>query len=248
VSDGEKIPLKEKMPERKGRFVPARTRNARGRFYRILLLFIVVVSVCILGIPFLRGRLLHRTEALYTAILSAGGPVLANVDDKQLPYPEEYKRQEYSFPDAGQTLPQDWIFTVPTKEDDTSDTNDYALISPKTMETDTDISVVPASGKTSANKDSEETGTGSGIQYTDGKAESDAYALLLEKYPKVAEMVHGGDSSLQFRSWGGARVEEGVYWIRLVFERDRNPEVYIWQVTVQSRQVVPLSYNARSIQ
>jgi hypothetical protein len=86
------------------------------------------------------------------------------------------------------------------------------------------------------------------LKYQSGKAEQDAYDLLLKSNPTVAKMVQGSNPSLKFKSWDAANRGEDTYWVRLKFQSEGNPdEEYIWQVKVQSNEVTPLSYNARRI-
>jgi len=232
------------LKERYWRF---RARDARGRIYGSLLLFIVVVCVLLLSVPSLRSRLTSRSQALYSAIWGTRRPVVANVSDEQTSYPEDYKREAYAFPDAGQTIPENWMFQVPSKSDTEENDRESALIAPRTADADAGVSAESEPEKAVVEEGSEPAGSDSGIRYTTGKAESDAYTLLLEKYPKVAALVSGSDSSLQFLSWGGREVEEGIYWVQLIFETGDNREVYIWEVNLPSSEVQPLSYNARMI-
>ncbi|MEJ2109878.1 MAG: hypothetical protein P8Z37_08200 [Acidobacteriota bacterium] len=217
--------------------------DARTMFYGALLLFILIGSASIMGIPSFRDRLIQRTEALWVALLGNRAPVTADIGEMSADYPEEFKREEYTFPDAGQILPEDWVFKVPSE--DKSDRSDSALISPKTVDLDSTPADTSVSAEDSEKEDLESSGSEPG--YTTGKTETEAYTLLLEKYPKVEAMVNGDNSSLQFKSWGGSRIEEEIYWIRLIFEIDNNREVYIWQVDLKTKEVTPLSYNARSI-
>lgn len=227
-----------------------RSYDARTLFYGGLLLFVVAAVASAVVFPTLRLRLIQRTETLYAAIRGTRGPVVADIGDEQSAYPDEFKRPEPAALNAGQALPKDWIFRVPSKPSKSGGPeagSGTALIEPKVEDLSAASSGNAAAGKKPAKENSEVSGSDSGMQYTTGKEESDAYALLLEKYPKVAEMVKGSDASLKFQSWGGARREEGVYWVRLIFETGGESEVFIWQVDLRSGQVVPLSYNARSL-
>ena len=85
------------------------------------------------------------------------------------------------------------------------------------------------------------------IKYQKGKIEQEAYDLLLKSKPTVAGMVQGSNPSLQFKSWDAASRGDDTYWVRLIFQSEGNDQEYIWQVKLQSSQVTPLSYNARSI-
>ena len=86
------------------------------------------------------------------------------------------------------------------------------------------------------------------LKYQKGKAEQDAYDLLLKSSATVAAMVQGSNPSLKFKSWDAANRGEDTYWVRLKFQSEGNQdEDYIWVVKLQSNEVTPLSHNARSI-
>ncbi|MEJ2247781.1 MAG: hypothetical protein P8Y80_17165 [Acidobacteriota bacterium] len=203
VSDNGKASERIHISNRKGSTGHSHAFDARKRFYSILLLFVVVVGLPIVSLPSLRHRLVARVVAFQEAIMGKSGPVMANMDEEQQPFPEEFER-----PDSAESdfFPMDRIFTAQS-----ADSND-------------------------------------GIVYTQGEVEQEMYALVLKEYPQVAEMVNGDDPSLRFQSWGGVKRSEDIYWIRLVFQNDEDLEVeYIWQVELQTNQVLPLSYNARTI-
>lgn len=222
-----------------------RTLDGRAKFHLSLLFFILIVGTTILGVAVLRQRLIHRTAALYTAIVGNRGPVTAEIGDDQAPYPEEYKRPEHSFPNAGQTLPNDWMFTVPSGNTDQESGSETGLITPQVEEELTEPATAHAEDKS---EDTNSASAVSGLEYSTGEAALNAYVLLLETYPKVAEMVEDGNPALHFQSWGGVQRDDNMYWVRLIFKTDEGLEVeYIWQVNMQSKQVLPLSHNARTI-
>ena len=233
---------KEKRPEN-ARIRDPRKWTARAYFYGSLLLFVVVAGALLLAVPALRSRLVQRSRDLYGAIFGTRAPVMANVSDQQSAYPEEYEREAYAFPDPGQGIPEDWIFRRPSGGSAEVQDGTSSLISPPIEEPDTGM----VAGKAASEVEPGTEEPDQGIQYSTGKTENEAYTLLLSKYPKVAALVRGKDPSLQFLSWDGAEVQEGVYWVRLIFETGGNRDVYIWQVNLQSGEVRPLSYNARTV-
>lgn len=236
-------PETEEKPPEDTRPRHARKWNARTCFYGSLLFFIVAAVVLLLAVPALRSRLVQRSRDLYGAVWGTRAPVMANVSDRQADYPEEFEREPSVFPDVGQAVPEDWIFRIPSGGAAEKPESASSLISPPVE----DLSAGKAAVKeaSAAGPGTEE--PNSGIEYSTGKAETDAYTLLLEKFPKVAALVRGSDPSLQFLSWGGAEVQEGVYWVRLIFEAGGDRDVYVWQVNLQSGEVQPLSYNARTV-
>jgi hypothetical protein len=241
-SDNRKFSDRAIVSDAKQRVGSARTYDARNRFYGILLLFIIVAGLSIVGLPSLRQRLMTRVAALHAAINGHSGPVAAEVGAEQEPFPEEFERPAYSFPGSDRLLSMDKIWTVksggPVSPVDAS----HALIAPESADEKT------SSAGYDSTDDSNASDSKGGIHYTQGEVERDAYALLLESYPKVAEMVKGGGTSLQFRSWGCAKRSADVYWVRLIFQTGDGLEVeYIWQVELESKRVLPLSYNARTL-
>lgn len=243
-SEERKAPDSNEGPETEKQNENRRTFNARDRFYGFLLLFIVVACVVLISIPSLRQRLMNRTFAIYRAVRGDRGPVMADMDAKQAPYPEEYKRPEYAFPDAGQVDPEEWALTEPSKtKNSTEASTETSLITPKIAEGELEVEK-----DTPKEPDSPGSIKNIGIRYTTEKTERDAYDLLLQTYPKVSDMVRDGTSSMKFQSWGGLRREGDVIWVRLIFTTEKGLEVeYIWEVNMKTRQIQPLSYNARTI-
>jgi hypothetical protein len=242
VSDNGKTSERTHISNRKGPTGHSHAYDGRKRFYGILLLFIVVVGLPIVSLPPLRHRLVKRVVAFREAILGKSGPVMANMDEKQLPFPEEYERPASGESGPGDSFPMDRIFTAQPADSGPQLDTPYALITPESATDDT------ASAGTAPEEDTSESDSNDAILYTQGEVEQEMYALVLGAYPRVAEMVNSDDPSLRFQFWGGAKRSEDIYWIRLVFQNEDNLEVeYIWQVELQTNQVLPLSYNARNI-
>ena len=58
----------------------------------------------------------------------------------------------------------------------------------------------------------------------------------------------GATRLCKFLSWDAAGRGEDIYWVRLKFRSEGKTDIeYIWQVQLQSKQVTPLNYNARSL-
>ncbi len=219
------------------------------RFYGALLLFVVIVGLPVVAVPSLRERLSTRVAAIKTAIGGYVDPVSVEIGEKQAPFPKEYERFAASFPGPGQPLPLDRIFTARTKETDSKDYSPPALMTPEPAITGKPVPEPDSvSEETPSGSGAPESDSNDGLDYNQGAVEQDAYALLLKSYPKVAEMVEGGDPALHFISWGAVKRGEDQYWVRLIFKNEENVEVeYIWSVEIESKKVLPLSYNARSI-
>jgi|GEM_PF-912001 len=242
VSDKRKSSERIHISNRKGPTGHSHAYDGRKRFYSILLLFVVVVGLPIVSVPPLRHRLVKRVVAFQEAILGKSGPVMANMDEEQLPFPEEFEKSASGESVSGDFLPMDRIFTAQSADSGTQIDTPYALITPESATEDTVFSGI------AAEEDTSESDSNDGIVYTQGEVEQEMYALVLGANPRVAEMVNSDDPSLRFQSWGGAKRSEDIYWIRLVFQNEDDLDVeYIWQVELQTNQVLPLSYNARNI-
>ena len=221
--------------------------DGRQRFYGVLLLFVVIIGLPIVTVPSLRHRLASRVTAIKAAIGGGVDPVIVEVGEEQVPFPKEYERYATSFPGPGGSLPLDRIFTAQTAEPDPQAYSPPALITPEQADTSEPISTAE-SEDAPAEPDVLEPDSDDGLGYNQGEVEQDAYALLLESYPQVAEMVEGSDPALRFLSWGAVKRGEDLYWVRLIFQTDENVEVeYIWSIEMESNRVLPLSHNARSI-
>ncbi len=85
--------------------------------------------------------------------------------------------------------------------------------------------------------------------YLTGALEKEAYDLLLKSNQTLSGMVNGSDPTQRFKSWGAAKRGDGSFWVRVIFTK--SPALgeveYIWQVKLESKEVIPLSFNARSL-
>jgi hypothetical protein len=219
----------------------------RHRAYTGLLLFVVVVGLPIVGLPFLRNRLSARILMLKAAMAGEIKPIVAQVGVNREPFPAEYERPEPSAPQAYQLPPSDKVFTMkpggwtkPPPVSNRAASKDLKSESPLSP----DGSEEPPVQGEAASESSQE----SALKYQQGAKEQDAYDLLLQSNSTVAGMVHGSNPSLHFASWDAAYRGDDIYWVRLKFQSDDNPDrEYIWQVKLGSKEIAPLSYYARSI-
>ncbi len=76
-----------------------------------------------------------------------------------------------------------------------------------------------------------------------------AYELLLAEKKNVAELVRNSNPELEFKRWDVPKVEGDNFWIDVVFlDKKSGREVhYIWQVNSYTREIRPLSHEARSL-
>ncbi len=224
------------------RFYRRRQRVSMG-----LLVFVVVVGLPIVGVPSLRHRLSTRVLALKSAMAGDIKPATLEVGSNHEPFPAEYQN-----PAPVPRLPEMAQVTPPT--------NRVFGMKPETPITRSQpagrkpkIELIPLPGeKTTETADQGESETTQSkepeLKYQTGKAEQDAYDLLLKSNSTIAGMVQGSNPALKFKSWDAANRGEDTYWVRVKFQSEGNPDVeYIWQVKVQAKEVTPLSYNARSI-
>jgi hypothetical protein len=226
---------------------PSLFYTRRHHFYIGLLLFIVIVGLPIVSVPYLRNRLSARILMLKAGMAGEIKPVLAQVGANKEPFPAEYEKQEPSIPQAFRLPPPERIFTAkpggyvpaPTVSSQIAPKVSKSESAPSPVETEE--SSVQAETVPPASEES-------GPKYQQGENEQAAYDLLLKSNPTIAEMVHGGNPSLRFESWDAAYRGDDIYWVRLKFQSDSNPDMdYIWQVKLGTKEVTPLSYHARSV-
>jgi hypothetical protein len=218
----------------------------RRRVYTGLLLFVVVVGLPIMSVPYLRNRLSARVMALKAAMTGDIKPVIAQVGANHEPFPAEYEKPAPPIPQAPQLPPVERIFTM-TQGGQMQPLR--ARTAPKAPRT---LSIPPASAQTESTTEQTEAAPPASaeteLNYQQGKVEQDASELLLKSNATIAGMVQGSNPSLHFKSWDAVNRGDDIYWVRLKFQSEGNPDVeYIWQVKLQTNQVTPLSYNARTI-
>jgi hypothetical protein len=213
------------------------------------LLFVVIGGLPIVAIPSLRDRLSERIFTLKAAISGEIMPATAPVGANPGGFPKEYEtpepaafspfspapgeRKTYTLIAPGLIAPE--IRKVPKRMrilEVPSGESLGMLLPPET----------PAAPAVSKTPDPE-------IQFRQGTGEKDAYNLLMRSSTSISGLVRGSNPSLHFVSWGAMQKGEDVYWVRLKFQSEETPgEVdYIWEVKLQTSEVIPLSYNAKSV-
>jgi hypothetical protein len=210
----------------------------RRRIYGGLLIFVVVVGLPIVGVPSLRQRLSRRVLAFKSAFSSDIIPAKAAVGENMQPFPAEFERPEPLPPKPLQPPSLDRIYTAQFPSNAPPRISSTRKTAPKP---EVAISTENSSEEPPSASDEEP-------KYQKGEIELSAYDLLIQSNPTVAKMVQGGNPSLHFKSWDAAGRGDDIYWVRLKFKSEGNPDVeYIWQVKLQSKEVTPLSHNAREI-
>lgn len=216
----------------------------RSRFYTLLLLLVVVIGLPIVSVPHLRNRLSARIMQLKAAVAGNVSPIVAQVGANQGPFPSEYERpkppvaQAYRLP-AAKIIPPARVY-VPG--------DSSGIEPPEVLSLDESQIIYEGEGLAAPDEialvDTEE----SGPKYGQGETEQEAYNLLLESNAKIAGIVQGRDTSMVFDSWDAAHRGDDVYWVRVKLHSEGNPvREYIWQINLNSREIIPLSFHARSI-
>ena len=209
----------------------------------------LAASLPLATVPALRNRLLNRVHALKAAFTGDVKPVMVQAGEAREPFPEEYER--LSVPPVAQVfkLPAGAVVYQAPQQD----------VTPVRGTPRRTIKIPPA-GTSSASADEEEeageqvgggaaAGSENQPKYRQGTIEKEAYDLLLQSNSAIAGIVQGGNPSLRFISWDAAGRGEDLYWVRLKFGSEGKPDAeYIWQVQLQSKQITPLNYNARTLQ
>ena len=229
---------------------PVRFYRSRQRITMGLLIFVVVVGLPIVVVPQLRERLSARASTLKTAFSGEREPTMLAVGENKNPFPAEYERPIPTGPRAPELPPLDRIFTMEPSNAAVSTTVPARTVPRKERRLDIPRQAAEqrAEEQTLETSIQPEPSVEPQIKYQKGKIEQDAYDLLLKSNPKVAELVQGSDPSLKFKSWDAASKGDDIFWVRLIFQSEGNPDAeYIWQVKLQSNEVTPLSHNARSI-
>jgi len=105
-----------------------------------------------------------------------------------------------------------------------------------------------ADSKVEATQDSEPT-TPADPVYGQGKPEQEAYDLLLKSNEALSGLIKGSNTGQRFKTWGAAKIEEDAFLVKLTFvQTSDNSEVqYIWRVKPASKEISPLSRNARAL-
>jgi hypothetical protein len=222
----------------------------RGRFYTGLLLFVVVVGLPMIGIPSLRNRLSGRVQALKTAFAGEKAPVSVKVGENREPFPSELDWHAAVLP-AAVANPSDKGILISGGVIYRAASPSSKHGSPVVYETDK-LDVLPqptsVSGQNPAENKAPEAAISDEPQYAQGKQEQEAYNILLKMNSAAANIVQGNDPSRKFKSWAATKREDGVYWVRFkILTTEKQDVDYIWQVRIETNQVIPLSHSARSL-
>jgi hypothetical protein len=224
----------------------SRFYKTRQRIYGGLLLFVVLVGLPIVTVPVLRQRLTTRVQILKTAMAGIQSPLTVAVGANREPFPEEYRRPEPVIPQIAPLPHTDKVHT--TDQGGYAPTRGLTRLTVKQPKTDSIASSAEGTEGKEQSESAAESEENAQPKYQQGKIEQEAYNLLLQANATVAGMVQGSNPSLKFKSWDAAARGDDVYWVRLTFRPEgKSDEEFIWQVKVQSKQVTPLSYNARAI-
>ncbi len=235
-----------------GAWDPVRFYRNRFRFYAGLLAFSVAVGVPMLALPSLRNRLHSRLQVLREAAQSSGRPaVVANIGENQSPFPSEYVRA------IQPVLPVTQIPNLPYPSSNvyrpSATPSASAAAEPKPARRPPapqpprkEPSQAPAPVLVQDTGEADNSSSAE-PEFRQGKIEQEAYDLLVKSSSTVAGLIGGVNPALKFKTWDAAKIAEDVYYVRLTFLRDNGEAPYIWQVKLQSKQVTPLNFNARSL-
>jgi hypothetical protein len=226
----------------------SRYDKTRRRVYGSLLLLVIGAGLPMATVPTLRHRLMTRMHALKTAFAGDASPVMAQAGENREPFPAEYERP--SPPSVADVLqiPAAPIIYGAAKKDEAPARSAprRTLRIPPVGEPLASADIGEASDEQS--KSAPAIDSENQPKYRQGTIEQEAYDMLLKSNPAIAGLAQGNNPSLQFLSWDAAGRGEDVYWVRLKFRSEGKPDLeYIWQVQLQSKQITPLNYNARTL-
>lgn len=233
--------------------------RVRLRFYMYLLAFVVVVGLPIVSIPALKHRLADRVQTLREAM--AGGtikPAVVRVGENKEPFPSQYEKKfgppsypklpPYFAVSQGYGGPVVSPSPAPDRSSSSAPIRGARTIRIPRVPGTAESQPTPA---TDAQEQAAADTTGAEAQpkYQQGTMEQEAYNLLLKSNQTISGMVQGSNPALRFKAWDALKREEDAYWVRLTFvSLPGNADVeYIWQVKLLTKQITPLSYNARSL-
>jgi hypothetical protein len=242
------VSVDESKAEEKALEAPLRFYKKRNQFYTGLLIFVVVIGLPIVSVPHLRNRLSTRIMMLKTAAAGNVTPAVAQVGANQDPFPAEYEKpgppvyEAFRLPPAAPIIPQTPGVYIPSSAD--------AAKTPASGALDLEMSQPPTEGEGSMAQDEAmpDEAQEPGPEYQQGEIEREVYDLLLQSNPKIAEMVRGSNPSMIFDSWDAAYRGDDIYWVRVNFRlEDNSIREYIWEVKLDAKEVMPLSYYARAV-
>ena len=225
--------------------------GTRHRIATGLMIFVVLVGLPIVAIPSLRHRLSNRLLALKSAMAGGILPATIAVGANHAPFPTEYESPLPQPPRAPELPNLDRVFTMDGR---TARPSPVPSPPPRTPVRRPKVEASIPSAQTDAEPEAptivaQATPTAEPeLKYQKGKAEQEAYEVLLKSSSTVAALVQGSNPSLKFKSWDAANRGEDIYWVRLKFQSEGTPDAeYIWQVKLQANQASPLNFNARSL-
>jgi hypothetical protein len=218
----------------------------RSRLYTGVLIFIVAVGLPIIGVPKLRQRLAGRVQVLHRAWR---GPLInlvtLKVGENNEPFPEEYVSPNSGVASVPQFAP---VQLMPHPSLQTAVHISDKVSRPTAGQPAKEVPL--KAGDSAVNQAADQQATDSGPQFQQGKVEKEAYDLLIQSDTPLSDMVSGKNPAFRFKSWSAAkRQEEGSYLVDLAFTKmpEDQEEHFIWQVNLLSKQITPMSYNAKNI-
>jgi len=211
--------------------------RARRRFYGGVLIFAVVSGILLTAVPAIRARLSDRIDILKTAMTGEVQPDITPMGENDIPYPEEFLR-----PASGAVVSQPSVEPLIKR---------LAKVQPDVPVIKPPVLLAADSGSNAKVAESVETENyedSDSPRFLQGEIEREAYEKTLAANDKLAAMVQGGNSELIFKTWGAARRDGDVYWVRVIFQNASGVDVeYIWQTDPVSGRTSPLNFNARSL-
>lgn len=194
---------------------------ARKVFYGLCAVLVLMTTVAVLSSSALRERLRARMELLWAAGRTPSPAFVTHQRPRSLPVSEEKALTEVFGPAQRQELS-----TVVVRQGAPGDLEAHR---PDQRE-----SLRPL-GKELVPRSAEE-----------GKK---SYEAVLEKVPKMAEMIQNKNPRYLFQQWELLKTEGEEQWIDMVFQdRELGSDAhFVWRVNVSKGVVQPLSQLARSL-
>jgi hypothetical protein len=227
----------------------SRFYRGRQRIYGALLIFVLAAGLPMAVLPSLRGRLLERFGRLKAAAAGDVGPVSLKVGEYHEPFPAEFELPAPPAPTPPRESVIDRVYSMtPGVYSQPAAAARKRPAAPAAKPEAPPPAVGEISESELAPSSETESSEEAKLNYQTGAMEREAYELLLQSNSTIAGMIQGSNPALRFKSWDAAARENDTYWVRIRFESEGNPDVvYIWQVRLGTKQVTPLSYNARTL-
>ena len=201
----------------------------RRRIYGGVLVFSVAAGILLTAVPAVRARLFDRINILKTAMTDEPQLEIMSMGENDIPYPREFVR-------PGSVA----LVSRPTAEPPvrrlTAVQSGATVITPPVL--------IGAADSVNLAEDDEDDDS---PRFQQGELEREAYEKTLAANEKLAAMARDGEQESGFKTWGAARRDGDVYWVRVIFQNASGADVeYIWQTDIASGRVTPLNFNARS--